>query len=174
MVRACSPGANDETVARVQRAADGIPFLVEEVLASPGVPASFSDTVRARLNDFPEEERVVLSTAAIFGRHFDWRLVSQAVDEPSSVVSSAFERGVQHQLLVVRDGAFFFRHALTREAVLERLLPPRRRTLATAALATVDAAHPTWPLTLTWMSRGGILPPILHFSQETNTGRPSC
>jgi hypothetical protein len=116
----------------------------------------------------------VLSTAAIFGRHFDWRLVSQAVDEPSSVVSSAFERGVQHQLLVVRDGAFFFRHALTREAVLERLLPPRRRTLATAALATVDAAHPTWPLTLTWMSRGGILPPILHFSQETNTGRPSC
>jgi hypothetical protein len=54
MVRACSPGANDETVARVQHAADGIPFLVEEVLASPGVPASFSDTVRARLNDFPE------------------------------------------------------------------------------------------------------------------------
>jgi hypothetical protein len=36
MVRACSAGASDETVARVQRATDGIPFLVEEVLASPG------------------------------------------------------------------------------------------------------------------------------------------
>jgi len=28
MVRACVPDANDETVARVQRAADGIPYLV--------------------------------------------------------------------------------------------------------------------------------------------------
>ena len=111
------------------------PFLVEEVLASPGVPASFSETVRARLNDFPEEERVVLSTAAIFGRQFDWRLVSEAVDRASiEVVTAALERGVQHQLLVVENGAFSFRHALTREAVLERLLPPRRQALAAAAL----------------------------------------
>jgi predicted ATPase len=41
MVRSCLPDAGDDVVARVQRTADGVPFLVEEVLAAPGVPASF-------------------------------------------------------------------------------------------------------------------------------------
>ena len=35
-----------------------------------------------------------------------------------------------------------FRHALTREAIVERLLPQRRQALAGAALQAVDAAHP--------------------------------
>jgi hypothetical protein len=33
MVRACAPDAGAELVARVQRAAEGIPLLVEELLA---------------------------------------------------------------------------------------------------------------------------------------------
>ena len=41
MVRACLPGAGAGVVARVQHAAEGVPFLVEEVLASPGVSSSF-------------------------------------------------------------------------------------------------------------------------------------
>ncbi len=142
MVRVCVPRANDELVGRVQRAADGIPFLVEEVLASPGVPVSFSETVRARLSDFPDEERIVMSTAAIFGRQFDWDLVAAAVDQPTDVVTKALERGVEHQLLVVDGGVFSFRHALTREAVTDRLLPPRRQSLAAAALKALDEAHP--------------------------------
>ena len=52
MAEACTPGVQAEVIARVQRTADGIPFLVEEVLASPGVPASFRETVRARLAEF--------------------------------------------------------------------------------------------------------------------------
>lgn len=142
MVRACVPAADEETVTRVQRTTDGIPFLVEEVLASPGVPASFRETVRARLADFPDEERLVLSTAAVFGRYFDWRLLLEASDQPSDVVGSALERGVDHQLLQVDGDVFSFRHALTREAILERLLPQRRRALAAAALRALDAAHP--------------------------------
>jgi predicted ATPase len=38
MVRACLPTASEDIVARVQRLADGVPFLVEESLAVPGVP----------------------------------------------------------------------------------------------------------------------------------------
>ena len=49
MVRACLPAAADDVIARVQRHADGIPFLVEESLAAPGVPSSFADGVRVRL-----------------------------------------------------------------------------------------------------------------------------
>ncbi|MGP0031192.1 MAG: ATP-binding protein [Acidimicrobiales bacterium] len=141
MVHACRRDADDGVVTRVQAASDGIPFLVEEVLVSPGVPASFRETVRARIADFPDEERLVLSTAAILGRHFDWHLVVGATDRPPGVVTRALERGVDHQLLEVDGERFSFRHALTREAIVERLLPQRRRDLAAAALQAVDDAH---------------------------------
>ena len=49
MVRACLPGASGGVIARVRDVADGVPFLVEESLTSPGVPKSFADTIWARL-----------------------------------------------------------------------------------------------------------------------------
>jgi DNA-binding CsgD family transcriptional regulator/tetratricopeptide (TPR) repeat protein len=148
MVRACVPLADDEIVTRVQRTADGIPFLVEEVLASPGVPVSFGESVGARLSEFPDEERSVLSTAAILGRHFDWRLLSDAANQPPDVVTRALERGLECQLLRLVETEPSFRHALTREAIAQRLLPQRRQALAGAALKAVEAIHPqldgTW------------------------------
>jgi predicted ATPase len=61
MVNACVPDAAAEVITRVLREAEGVPLLVEEVLASPGVPSSFTDTVRERLNGFPPAERLVCS-----------------------------------------------------------------------------------------------------------------
>ena len=142
MVRACLPDPGDEVIARVQQTADGVPFLVEEMLASPGVPSSFADTVRTRLAGLGGDERLVLYTAAVLGRHFDWRLLPSATGLPASVVSGALERGVGSMMLAVDGDAFRFRHALTREAVAGELLPPRRAALAAGALAAVDAAHP--------------------------------
>ena len=142
MVRACVAGADDELVLRAQRAADGVPFLVEEVLASPGVPASFAETVRARLAEFSPEERRVLEAAALLGRGFDWQLLAAAAAVPDRTVTASLERAVTAQLVTVDGEVFRFRHALTREAVIDGQLPPRRRELAAAALAAVDAAHP--------------------------------
>jgi DNA-binding CsgD family transcriptional regulator len=142
MVRACLPGADDQLLARALAAADGVPFLVEEVLASPGVPDSFADTVRERLALFATAERCVLEAAALLGRSFDWRLLGAAAGAESAVVSASLERAVASQLLTVEGEAFHFRHALTREAVAEELLPPARRSLAASALAAVRAAHP--------------------------------
>jgi hypothetical protein len=145
MVRACLPGAAEDVVARVQRTADGVPFLVEEVLASPGVPASFLETVRARLSALDDAERVVLGAAAVLGRHFDWRLLGRISGEPPDVVASALERGVEQVLLSVHDGEFRFRHALTKEATVTAVLPPRRTALAASALAALEDAHPGLP-----------------------------
>jgi DNA-binding CsgD family transcriptional regulator/tetratricopeptide (TPR) repeat protein len=142
MVRACLPLADDDVVTRIQRTADGIPFLVEEVLASPGVPVSFGESVRSRLTDFPDEERSVLSTAAVFGRHFDWRLLGDAATQPPDVVTRALERGLECQLLRFDGTEYSFRHALTREAIAQRLLPQRRQELAGEALRVIEAAHP--------------------------------
>jgi DNA-binding CsgD family transcriptional regulator len=142
MVRACVADADADLVLRAQRAADGVPFLVEEVLASPGVPASFTETVRARLAEFSLDERRVLEAAALLGRGFDWQLLAAAASVPDLTVTASLERAVTAQLVTVDGEVFRFRHALTREAVIDGQLPPRRRSLAKAALAAVDGAHP--------------------------------
>jgi DNA-binding CsgD family transcriptional regulator len=141
MVRACLPSAPDEVIVRVQRAADGIPFLVEESLAAPGVPRSFADGVRSRLAGLSDDERLVLHAAALLGRQFDWRLLPAATGLDASLVAGALEHGVGTQLLAVDADVFRFRHMLTREAVAAELLPPRRVTLAARLLAALRAAH---------------------------------
>jgi DNA-binding CsgD family transcriptional regulator len=145
MVRACLPSAADDVIARIQELADGIPFLVEEALAGPGVPRSFAEGVRARLAGMDEDERLVLHTAALFGRRFDWRMLPVATGLPADVIASALERGVRSQLLTLDGDAFLFRHMLTREAVAAELLPPRRVTLAARALAALELARPGLP-----------------------------
>src|SRR5581483_8335344 len=145
MVRACLPSATDDVITRVQRLADGVPFLVEESLAAPGVPRSFGQGVRARLAELSDDERRVLHTAALLGRQFDWRLLIPARGLPAGVVARALEHGVGSQLLAADTDAFRFRHVLTREAVAAELLPTQRAALAAGALGALEAAHPGLP-----------------------------
>ena len=49
------------------------------------------------------------------------------------------------RLLDFHGDAYQFRHALTREAILDSLLPHVRAELSQAALAAVEAAHPGLP-----------------------------
>jgi DNA-binding CsgD family transcriptional regulator len=102
------------------------------------VPASFRDTVRARMAALAEPERLVLQAAAVLGRHFDWQLLAPVTGQPAGVVNRALERGVDQLLLAVQDGAFRFRHALTREAMAADVLPPTRMALAAAALDALE------------------------------------
>ena len=118
MVLACVPDAGDEVVTQVQRAADGVPFLVEELLAAGGMPASFRESVQARLAVAGPGERDVLQAAAVLGRHFDWRLLARVTGQPAAALTAALESGVGQQLLAVDGADFRFRHALTRDAVL--------------------------------------------------------
>ncbi len=142
MIAACSPGADADVRSRVGRASEGVPLFVEELLAAPGIPQSISDTVRGRLSEFPSCERAVLEAAAVMGRHFDWEILPAASGQALDVVSRALARAVE-RILVIADGeGFQFRHALTREAVLMSMLPPRLCQAAADALAAIDAAHP--------------------------------
>src|ERR1700744_4846267 len=49
MTSACAPDASAARLHRVQALAEGVPLLVEEMLASPGLPESFTGTIRERL-----------------------------------------------------------------------------------------------------------------------------
>jgi len=142
MIAACSPDAGADVRSRVGRASEGVPLLVEELLAAPGVPQSISETVRDRLSEFPGRERAVLETAAVLGRHFDWEILPAASGQTPEVVSRALARAVERTLVIADGEGFQFRHALTREAVLMSMLPPRLRQAAAAGLAAIDAAHP--------------------------------
>jgi DNA-binding CsgD family transcriptional regulator len=168
MARACLDAADlpDTVQAVVAERAEGIPFLVEEVLAglvgegalterdgrwraadliTPGVPATFADAVRRRLDTAGADSRHVIGAAAVLGRRFDWALLSPVTGLAGPDVVAALRDGVGLQLIVAERENFRFRHALTHEAVLAGLLPPERSLLAGRALAAVEAAHPGLP-----------------------------
>jgi len=159
MARAClgEPGVDvQEAVMGVLEArAEGLPFLVEELLAGLAnqgvleateagwhvqsaaqapVPVSFAQTVRQRLADLGPTGIQVLEAAAVLGRDFDWSRLAAllGLDEPA--VLDALRRAIDMQL-VERGGGdrFRFRHALTLDAVLSEMLAPVRIRLASAA-----------------------------------------
>ncbi|SEL51082.1 regulatory protein, luxR family [Streptacidiphilus jiangxiensis] len=142
MARACDPQVDDDRLTRVCRGAEGVPFLVEELLAGPGVPESFAATVRARTARLAPSTRLVLNAAAVLGRRFDWELLPRITALPRETVSASLAEGTACGLLAVNGAAFEFRHALTRDALLADLLPPAREPLAAAALAALTEAHP--------------------------------
>ena len=146
--------------------AEGLPFLVEEVLAGligdgslaerdgqwyvsapiiAGVPGSFADALRRRLDGLAASSRRVIDAAAVLGRRFDWRLLGPVTGLPDVVVAAALRQAVGLQVVATDGDGFRFRHALTQDAVLSGLLPPERALLAGQALAAVESAHPGLP-----------------------------
>jgi DNA-binding CsgD family transcriptional regulator/tetratricopeptide (TPR) repeat protein len=142
IAHACAPAITDSDLARIRCAADGVPFLVEELVGSPGVPRSFAESVRARTRSLEPAQVDVLVAAALLGRSIDWTLLAAAAGQSDAVVAAALEAGVRQELLVHEAGELRFRHTLTRDALRETVLPPQRAELAAQALAAVEAAHP--------------------------------
>jgi len=159
-----------ELVEPVATWTDGVPFLVEEVLAAwvssgalsldaggwsvrspvdPAVPVSFADSVQRRLAALSAEGRTVIAAAAVLGRHFDWSLLSAITGLDTATVMTELRRCLVAQLIVEDrvDGVdgFSLRHGLTRDAVLAELLAPERAELSGRALVAVERAHPTLP-----------------------------
>lgn len=142
MVRACQPGAPVEVIARVRQASEGLPLLVEGLLASPGLPADFVATVTERLGVLSAGQREVIATAAILGPEFDWQILTAITGHGDEAVAGALAAGVDSLLLASRGREVRFRHALTRDAVLASVLPPRQRQLAATALEALVATYP--------------------------------
>ena len=138
----------------VAERADGIPFLIEEILAGllddgvlverdsrweatgpieARVPATFADAVGRRLASVDGGSRRVIHAAAVLGHRFDWPLLGAMTGLPDDVVLAALRRGVDLQLITTGEAGFRFRHALTQGAVLACLLPSELAALFTAS-----------------------------------------
>jgi DNA-binding CsgD family transcriptional regulator len=140
--------------------AEGLPFLVEELLAGlvtrgslvaagsgwrlcadprVDVPLSFSQIVSERLGELSPRERRVVETAAILGRDFDWSHLPRSADLGEAEVLESLSRAVELQLVEEAGGdRFRFCHALTADAVLDGILDPQRARLASRALAALS------------------------------------
>ena len=141
MARAClgppgAPSVPNELVLRVARAAEGLPLLVEDLLASGesgGEPRRYADTVRARLARLNPSDRASLSAAAILGRQFDWRVVAEVTGLTAAEVTQALARCASSQLVTAQPPAYQFRHALTREVILGEISLAERQQMSLAA-----------------------------------------
>ncbi len=146
------------TVHELVAAAEGLPLLVEDLLADAvarhalrredgtwvladtdrGVPASFAETVVVRLSALDDTTAGVLHAAAVLGRDFDDHLLGSVLGLATDSVAAALVAAEREQLVerVRGTGAvngYRFRHALTREAVLAEVPAQQRVSLASAA-----------------------------------------
>jgi DNA-binding CsgD family transcriptional regulator/tetratricopeptide (TPR) repeat protein len=128
-------------------------LLVEEMVSAgwesteqhTTVPRSVAEAVTVRVESLPASSRRCLDMAAILGERFEIDVLDAVADDGAQSLG-ALRAAVRWGILVVRpDGRFAFRHALVRDAVLARLLPPERAELAARALPAVRALHPELP-----------------------------
>lgn len=132
---------------------EGNPFVIEEMLrdaldrgdiyrtetgwdrkalAEMRIPRTVRDTILQRLERLNREDVSVLSAASVMGRSFDLKSLAAVAGVDESSALSALETSVSAQLLEEDDrtsGRYHFRHALTREAIYEDLVVPRRQQL---------------------------------------------
>lgn len=153
-----------EVVAFTARA-DGVPFLVEELLAAAlasdalvveegmwrlsksvdaVVPHTLSESIRGRVARLGAHGRAVLFAAAVLGRRFEWSLLPAMTGLGQEAVLAALHEAVDAQIVSFDRGnrSFGFRHALSRDAVLAELFPPELEALSRRGFKAVKTAHP--------------------------------
>jgi len=134
---------------------EGNPFVVEEILRDArdrghifqtadgwdrseiaelrlGLPQTVRDTILLRLERLEPGEVEVLSAASVVGRSCDLETLCAVTGMEPEPVLAALQVCVNQQLLEEDPravGTFSFRHALTREAVYEDMVVPRRQQL---------------------------------------------
>jgi tetratricopeptide (TPR) repeat protein len=140
---------SSDLVDSILERSDGIPFFVEELLAtalgdsSKGiVPASIGAALNTRLGSLPDSTLEFLHYAAVLGRQFDWHVVAAALRCPPEDAIGQLRQAARAQLIDAGAGGFRFRHALTVEAVQASLLPEERRAICVSLSATFEALYP--------------------------------
>jgi DNA-binding CsgD family transcriptional regulator len=134
---------------RISARTQGNPFYVEELIAHGAttevpLPRSQAAALLVRVRALGERSQHVLQVLAAFGRavHHDLLAAAAGLSEPA--LTDALRPAVDEYVVEADATAFTFRHALTREAVYDALLPGERRRLHRAVAAALhDRPHMT-------------------------------
>jgi DNA-binding CsgD family transcriptional regulator/tetratricopeptide (TPR) repeat protein len=147
----------DEVRREVAIAGDGNPFYTEELLKSAveqrrerlgaglaKLPSTVRTALLERLKPFDEDERRIVTQAAVIGRTFGLDLLAATLEAEPRVVLAALRRARDFQIVEeIAPKLFRFRHGLTRDAFygefLGAELQPRHRAIALALEGARDA-----------------------------------
>ena len=163
-----SPDAAPELIDTVWTASDGLPFAVVELArASVDGHPNAATVLPAALSD---AEIDALAAAAVLGVAFDtdeFVAVTAMADEDAFAV---IDRALEHRVLVRTDTGYAFRHALLRDAALERIPESRHLALhrqAAQALQTLDRSPARIGFHLVWGGNRSAAVPWMLRAAET-------
>lgn len=146
--------------------AEGVPFLIEELLSAasatgrltstagdwrldPGaagvLPATFADGVARRVATLSPADRDVPGAAALLGRQVDVALLAGLLGRPAVEMLAVLDACVEAQVLVRDVAGYRFRHALSRDAARASLSSTQVIAMASRARGLVEAVHPGLP-----------------------------
>jgi DNA-binding NarL/FixJ family response regulator len=159
----------------------GNPFFLRELwadlerrggisaLRSPHrVPASIGDALAVRLTGLGEEVRRLIELAAVLGDSFDVAALVAASETPPGATLVLLDSAISVGL--VEEGEptgqdFSFVHALTRQAVLDRL-PPSRRTMLHARVGQALEGQPLHAALVPRLAHHFLAAHVLGFHEE--------
>ncbi len=158
----------------LHRRSEGNPFVLEEFLKAAldrgdiyrtptrwerkelsdlRLPQTVKDTILLRVERLSADQAEVLRTASVLGATFSYPTLVSVSGRDEDSVQAALQACVQQQLMEEEsDGAerYRFRHALTREAIYEDLIAPKRRRLHARAAEVLRELPGTQPVDLAY------------------------
>lgn len=133
---------------------EGIPFYLEEFVKSLkdlniiekkdkyrlvkdmhdlAIPSSIQDVIMARVDALPEDAREILQVGSVIEREFSYPLVQQVTDLDEKDLLSQFSALKDSELIYERgiypDITYIFKHALTREVILDSIITKQKKDL---------------------------------------------
>ena len=160
--------APESLVSPIFEESQGNPFFVEEVyrhLVEEGkvfdaagqfrtdieideidVPENVRLIIGRRLERFDENEKRVLAAAAVIGRSFSFRLLTEVsqidVDELFTVIEKAQQMGIIVASAEGPEKPFTFAHELVRQTLLAGISAPRRQQMHAAVADAIERLYP--------------------------------
>ncbi len=153
-----------EVVTRLSRDSDGVPFVVEELLTAmveggrlvsrggewtvdrtvaTEVPATVTAAILQRTTRLDTRCVSLLEASAVLGRRFPAPVAAAVAGVPASEVFGLLRAAVRSEFIVPDPEGhpdwYAFRHALTGDSILHRLLPGERAQLCRRAAEAVEA-----------------------------------
>ncbi len=155
-----TPVIDRDVAARIYRRSDGNPFLVEELAHSHhdtgavGLSRSLRDILMVRVKALPQRAQHLVMVAAVAGTVVEHGLLAAVSGLSENDVLEALRATADSQVLVPEGHShrYRFRHALTREAVLDGLLPAERSHINRRYALALEQ-HPTLVRPNQWAGR---------------------
>lgn len=135
---------------------EGNPFFMEEIvqelveqgvlrraeaggtLASPlptalRIPATVQGVLAARIDRLSPDEKALLQTLAVIGKHFAWSLLRRVVEQPEAELYHLLSHLQAKEFICEQPACpeveYIFKHALTQEVTYNTVLIERRKAL---------------------------------------------